>query len=269
MDRLSEGMEHASRIELGEFTSRAPDEPRRRRVRETVEMAFAPQRERSKEEKQMPEEPLEAPEPQHHRAGAWQRSKRKFQVDPFTKRLLQKSAVCAVLLALVGTVKLIDTPFTKEVAGGIHTALTFEMSIDDAIGKLKFVENEAAKLAQVFAPAKSFRLDKPVQGEIVENFEALGHPYIAITAQKDEFVFVCADGTVKETGTDTELGKYIVVEHADNKTTTYYGLGTVTATKGRALHAGDSIGTMDGDAPRLCLRLTVSAHAVDPAPYLQ
>jgi murein DD-endopeptidase MepM/ murein hydrolase activator NlpD len=79
---------------------------------------------------------------------------------------------------------------------------------------------------------------------------------------------VCADGAVKETGTDSEMGKYVVVQHKDDKTTTYYGLGQVTATKGRELHEGDSLGTMAGDL-RLCLKLTVSAHSVDPAPYLQ
>ncbi len=62
-----------------------------------------------------------------------------------------------MLLALVLAVKLVDTPFTNDVAGGIHDALTFEMSIDDAIGKLKFVENEAANLAKVFAPPRNSR----------------------------------------------------------------------------------------------------------------
>ena len=273
MDRLSEELQHTTRIELGEFTSRAPDEPRRRRVRETVEMAFAPQRIKHKREREAPPEPepeqAMALAPLHTKARAWQRSKRKFQMDPSAKRLLQKCAVCAVLLALVGAIKLVDTPFTREVAGGIQSALTFEVSIDDAIGKLKFVENEAANLAKVFAPANDFMLDKPVQGDIVEDFEALGHPYIAITAEDGEFVFVCADGVVKDSGTDSEMGKYVVLSHADDKTTTYYGLDQVTATKGREMHAGDSLGTMAGDSARLCLKLTAAANPVDPAPYLE
>lgn len=269
MDKLSEGMKGAVRMETGEFTSRAPDEPRRRSVRETMDAAFAPQREKNRREPRASDGEPSATVPLPSRSRVWQAGKRKFQMDPYAKRLLQKCAVCALLLALVGAVKLVDTPVTKEIAGGIKTALTFQVSIDDAIGKLKFVENEAAKLAQVFAPADEFTLDKPVQGDIVESFEALSHPYVAITAEDGEFVFVCADGTVKETGTDEELGKYAVVEHADSKTTTYYGMSQITATKGREMHAGDSLGTMAGDDARLCLKLTVSGHAVDPTSYLK
>jgi murein DD-endopeptidase MepM/ murein hydrolase activator NlpD len=265
MDRHEDEKRLDTRIEISEFASRAPDEPRRRRVRETVDMAFAPEREQPKAEPAA-EEPAKPPEPKQRKA-AFSRIKR-FRLDPASKRLLQRSAVCGVLLALALTVKLVDTPFTNDVAGGIHDALTFEMSIDDAIGKLKFVENEAANLAKVFAPAEEFSLDRPVAGKIVEDFEALGHPYIAITAEDKEFVFVCANGTVKETGTHAELGKYVVVQHADGKATTYYGLGQVTATKGREMRRGDSLGTMAGESPRLCLKLTASSHPVDPAPYL-
>lgn len=269
MDRLGDEMLQAPRVEIGEFKSRAPDEPRRRRVRETLEQAFAPQETVRVKETEAPAvtRRLNALVPVVRRVGA--RSRSRFQMDPFAKRTLQKCAICLALLALVGTVKLVDTPITQEIAGGIYSALTFEVSVDDALGKLKFVENEAANLAKVFAPADSFTLAKPVKGDIVEDFEALGHPYVALAATDGEFALVCMAGTVTGTGTDKELGKYVTVEHADGKTTTYYGMSKVSAAKGRELKAGDSVGTMSGEDARLCLQLTVSGNAVDPAPYLE
>lgn len=271
------GIPQVPRVETGEFRSRAPDEPRRRRVRETVEQAFAPPmpvRRRPAEEETAAQ--AEAPErirrpadfaPGVRRAAA--RSRERFPLDPFAKRVLQRSAVCLALLALVGAVKLVDTPLTQEIAAGVYSALTFEVSVDETLGKLKFVENEAAKLAEVFAPSQSFALARPVRGDIVEDFEALGHPYVALSAADGEFVYVCMAGTVTDTGTDAELGKYATVEHNGDKATTYYGLDEVSAATGATLQAGDTVGTMAGEDARLCLKLRVSGNAVDPEPYLK
>jgi murein DD-endopeptidase MepM/ murein hydrolase activator NlpD len=269
------GMPQVPRVETGEFRSRAPDEPRRRRVRETLEQAFAPpmpaRRKPGAGETAAEDTPERIRRPAlalpARRGTARQRER--FWRDPFTKRILERSAICLALLALVGTVKLVDTPLTQEIAAGVYSALTFEVSVDETLGKLKFVENEAAKLAQVFAPSQSFTLARPVKGDIVEDFEALGHPYVALSAADGEFVYVCMAGTVTGTGTDAELGKYATVEHSGDKATTYYGLDEVSVATGAALQVGDTVGTMAGEDARLGLKLRVSGNAVDPEPYLK
>ncbi len=265
-----EGGMQVPRVETGEFRSRAPDEPRRRRVRETLEQAFAPPMPvRRKPAAEDTPERIRRPGLVLPARRGTARQRERFRLDPFTKRILERSAICLALLALVGTVKLVDTPLTQEIAAGVYSALTFEVSVDETLGKLKFVENEAAKLAQVFAPSQSFTLARPVKGNIVEDFEALGHPYVALSAADGEFVYVCMAGTVTGTGTDAELGKYATVEHSGGKATTYYGLDEVSVATGVALQVGDTVGTMAGEDARLGLKLRVSGNAVDPEPYLK
>lgn len=178
------------------------------------------------------------------------------------KRLQVKAAICGGLLACILLVRAIDAGFPQAVSAGLQSALTYSVSLDDALGRLKYVDSATP----VFAP--SISLMAPLPGEQVQSFSALGHPYIALSGAAGDRVCAAAAGCVTACGKDDELGYYLRILHADGSEAVYSGVCDATSMRGKTVEAGEAIATLAGDLLYFQL-LQSGGGAIDPTALLQ
>lgn len=178
----------------------------------------------------------------------------------YLRRLGVKSAICGGLLVCILLVRAIDAGFTQTLTAGVREALTYSVSLDEALGKLKFVEQPLNDIAQVFAPTVVYTA--PVQGGIVETYNAASHPYVGLATVAGESVQAAAAGSVCAQGEDDELGTYLQVRHTNGSITGYYGVRSGLVL-GEAVAAGQVLGVACGDRVYFALTGT-NGEASDP-----
>lgn len=98
------------------------------------------------------------------------------------------------------------------------------------------------------------------------------HAGIDIAGKRGDTVFSAANGAVIETGSDSEYGRYIIIEHSDSLQTVYMHLDTIEAKSGDEVVKGEKIGTM-GNTGRstgnhLHFQVIHNNSVVSPTPYL-
>lgn len=88
------------------------------------------------------------------------------------ERLLRNTAIACALLLTVMALGNIDSPATNRVTNAIRGALSMDMSLDESLGKLSFVQNLVPESALVFLNIGGRRSSAgiPVQGETVHAF---------------------------------------------------------------------------------------------------
>lgn len=187
--------------------------------------------------------------------GVWHRllprKTRRGGISPLTSMAL-KVGLCAAACAAV----LLIGRLTGETAERVSADAYGEE--DDELGTLTFVESQG--IASVFSSSSD--LTPPVaysSAELISDDTVL-----ALTGGGGGYAFAPAAGTVLAAGESELLGCYVTIRHAEDTTTTCYGLATVTVEAGQPVDLYDTIGTVGGDGI-LYVSAAVSGRPQNPA----
>lgn len=191
------------------------------------------------------------------------KSNNKETRDPVVHSLLRNTAICAVAVLAIYGIKLIDTPITNSITASVKQAISYELNLDNTLGKLQFV-NENLTSTQTFNEVPD--MDYPIDGEMKTSFADSDSTGIIMTGNKGDSVFASADGTVAVVGEDSTLGKYVQIKHTDTIYSIYYGLADITVKKGDTVNAKQSIGVLA--STELLFEVKNNGRPVDPEQYI-
>jgi murein DD-endopeptidase MepM/ murein hydrolase activator NlpD len=216
-------------------------------------------------------------------------------------RLLIRIGICIVIILFVVIVKTVDTPFTNRITNELKTALTSTMDMDSTLGQLKFVKNLFPPKEEAEQPVfnnggdvedtqdksdigrpRFVKMISPVKGEITSFFGTREHPVfktqvehtgIDISSFEGDDILATADGTVKETGEDPQLGRYLVLDHGQGIETLYAHCSSVTCERGQQIKQGDVIAkvgsTGNATGSHLHFEVLMDGQPVDPESWLE
>ncbi len=193
------------------------------------------------------------------------------------RKVMLQSLICALLLLGVWGLSQWDAPLARTANEAVRAAVTTNVDIDRALGKLKFVSDLLPEAAFVFAPqggepedaaapvvSQSFIL--PCTGQIARGYQS-NHTGILMRGARE----VVAPGAGEVVGIARADGEWSVrMKHAGGVETVTSCLKRLLVQEGDQLRTGDVIGeasSYDGE-PRVYFEVLVSGKPVDPAPYL-
>jgi murein DD-endopeptidase MepM/ murein hydrolase activator NlpD len=179
-----------------------------------------------------------------------------------TATLIIKACVCAALCLAAFLVHLSDTQAAKTITDGIRSVLTYNVDIDETLGKLKFVDNFIPGVSEVFTEKSS--LIQPVSGTAAQEFSANGRGILYETAAGGA-VCAAADGYVSDVGEDEAYGKYLAVKHGSGVETFYYGLSEIEIQEGKIVSRAQMLGKSGG---KILFEVRQDNVAVDPEGYM-
>lgn len=182
--------------------------------------------------------------------------------DPMVHSLLRNTAICAVAVLAVYGMKMIDTPITNSITTSVKQAISYEMNIDNTLGKLQFV-NETVKGTQIIESAP--QMVYPIEGTIKTKFTDTNSTGITFTCVKGATVCAAAEGTVAVVGEDSTLGKYVQIKHTDSIYSVCYGLTDITVKKGDKVTAKQKLGV--SKATEMLFEVKINGRPVDPSQY--
>ncbi|WP_168123637.1 M23 family metallopeptidase [Paenibacillus sp. HB172176] len=97
------------------------------------------------------------------------------------------------------------------------------------------------------------------------------HAGIDINGSSGDAVFSAADGTVSESGYDSQLGKYIIIDHLGGLQTVYMHLLQIEAREGDVVVRGEKIGLLGSSGrstgSHLHFQIMQKNEPVNPLPY--
>ena len=161
----------------------------------------------------------------------------------------------------------IDSPATNRVTNAIRGALSMDMSLDESLGKLSFVQNLVPESALVFLNIGGRRSSAgiPVQGETVHAFSE-AQPWTEYKTTDAAQVRAIADGTVSAVSQSGEGDWTLLVDHADGSCAVFAYLQSTSVKIGDFIARGDALGTAgDGENARLYLEVRAADTPIDPA----
>lgn len=163
-----------------------------------------------------------------------------------------------------------------------HTSLDFQ-SLSDMVDSMEQSMEQTLKKAQNrratvdaypnFWPTRSKRLTSGF-GYRKDPFtgRATFHAGIDIDGETGDAVFSAADGTVIDTGYDSRLGNFVVIDHLGGLQTAYYHLKRIDAKAGDDVVRGEKIGqigsTGRSTGPHLHFQIMQKSEPVNPLKYL-
>lgn len=105
--------------------------------------------------------------------------------------------------------------------------------------------------------------------EIIER--TVVHNGIDIPAPAGASILAAADGTVTETGFDTERGNYVTLDHGGSLSTVYAACREIAVSQGDAVTAGQEIALVGATGlstgPHLCFQVWQDGEAQNPVAY--
>jgi len=120
-------------------------------------------------------------------------------------------------------------------------------------------------------PTAPGSLRPPVVGSVVDIFGkgegAFSHG-IVIEARPGAQVVAPFDGQVKFSGSFRGYGQLLIIEHSGAHYSLLAGLGRSDASAGQWVVAGEPVGAMSADQPRLYLELRQGDEPINPLPWL-
>ena len=168
-------------------------------------------------------------------------------------------AICCLLMRFLPWQWVLDTRQT------MSNLFTYDLEFDESLGRLKFVQTLFPGVAEVFN-AKS-TMQYPVEGILQSAYRADGQDHVVFKSEAGASVKAAADGRVVKRGTHDKYGNYLMIEHAGNMVTIYYGLKSSVLEKGAEVKGGDVIGTLT-DSGELIFELRISDKAQNPMRYI-
>ena len=189
--------------------------------------------------------------------------------DTRMTRTTRNAFICTCMICAAMLIRAIDTPVTNAMCDGIQTALTFDIDVEDTLGRLKFVQNGVQDAASVFASSNPSQMREgfilPVGGAaVLQRFDAESHPSVTLQADPASAVCAPAAGVVTSVSTDDDGGVSVALEHADGYASILRGLADVAVKQGDTLTAGQQIGVADPDAGQIQFALYAQGTCIDP-----
>ena len=183
----------------------------------------------------------------------------------YGQRAVRRLAICCVIaLGCVG-LRVVKLPFTQQTTDFLKNAFTYDLDIEESIGRLQFVEKLLPDVTAVFGDQQQFTY--PVSGAIIQKFGEDGKEYIQFQAQPNAEVVCALDGQVEKRGINEKLGKYLKIRHANNLATVYYGMDQSQLAEGTDVKQGQTLGTLSGDG-LFCFQVLSGDAPKDPQKYL-
>jgi len=184
--------------------------------------------------------------------------------DPLVHSMLRNLAVCIIAVLAIYGIKMIDTPITNSITAGVKQAISYELNIDQTLGKLQFV-NEGTTATQAFSGVPE--MNYPITGEVKTSFADSNSTGITLLGIKGATVTAAAGGTVALVGEDSSLGKYVQIKHTDAIYSTYYGLTGITVKKSDAVTSTQKIGSLN--TTELLFEVKNNGRPVDPKQFIK
>ena len=173
---------------------------------------------------------------------AAQRSRAEAHPRSWQSRLGIQAGICVALLAVVWGMQAIDTPATQTMVNGIKDAITFEVNVDESIGRLKLVQEYLPNVAAVFMPRTA--LTEPVEAP-VRAYEKEGVYQAADFAAEAGAVVSCAGpGEVLEAGTNSAGIGYVRIRHSDASEGRYENVVELAVKAGDRVERGARLGVV-------------------------
>lgn len=185
----------------------------------------------------------------------------------FTTKVITKTAICAALLLIIGGVAIVDQPVVNQVKSGIKTALTFNLDIDQSLGKLKFVDKNSTDVMDVMNTSVKPVLSQPVSDKVsvTKNFLETN---TGITYQATSICDITTpgDGVIENIVKEKEF--QITIDHGNNiKSVLKYKGAMAVLTEGKQVKKGDYLGLFDvGNQLEFCV--LDNGKNVDPVAFL-
>lgn len=174
--------------------------------------------------------------------------------------MLIKCGICAAACALVLLLKWIGAPATDSALQTVKDAVSEESELDEMLGKLKFVELPG--ILEVFS--SSGKLQPPIDASGSESLR--DGTLLALTSDAEQNVTACLEGSVKETGSDKELGSYVRIVSKDDKELYLYGLAGISVEMGQPLLGSDYVGSIEAGGT-LYIGFSIKGKPENPAGY--
>nr|WP_306812976.1 M23 family metallopeptidase [Paenibacillus soyae] len=163
-----------------------------------------------------------------------------------------------------------------------HTSLDFQ-ALSDMVDSMEESMEQTLKKAQNrrmtvdaypnFWPTRSKSLTSGF-GYRKDPFtgRATFHAGIDINGELGDAVFSAADGTVSDTGYDSRLGNFVIIDHLGGLQTAYYHLKRIDAKAGDVVVRGEKIGQLGSTGrstgPHLHFEIMQKNEPVNPLKYL-
>lgn len=186
-------------------------------------------------------------------------------ISTYKNRVVRRIAICCVIAIGCVGLKYVKLPFAEQATDFLKNAFTYDLDIEESIGKLHFVEKIFPDVKAVFGDRQQFSY--PVSGAIIQKFGENGKEYIQFQAEPKAEIVCALDGQVEKRGINDTLGKYLKIRHANNLTTVYYGMEESPLAEGAEVAQGQVLGTLS-DNGLFCFQVLSGDAAQDPQKYL-
>lgn len=199
--------------------------------------------------------------------------------------------ICLILLGTIMLLKAINVPAANAVTNATKTVLNYKMDYENAkkglklvMGQIPYIKNNVIKVfsnnedSASTSANMSVKMIAPINGVITSGFgpridpvsnKETNHDGIDIDAPIGENVKAVLDGEVMFTDDNNkDLGKVIVLRHANDVRTVYAHLSEIDVKNGEHVKQGDIIGktgnTGKVTAPHLHFEVWENGKPVDP-----
>lgn len=181
--------------------------------------------------------------------------------------LIVRTAVCALLLAVVMFIVYGDMPVTNRMKTGLVSALTFELDVDKSLGKLKFVQSNDSTIQSVMSPSVSVVMELPIKNAVtVSSFSEGNKSMVFEAAELTDVISPCA-GIVENVDSDSEFT--ITIDHGnDIKSVLKFNGAMAVIGEGSVLKKGDYVGIIDKGA-QVTFTVIKNGQNVNPSEYLE
>lgn len=201
------------------------------------------------------------------RASATKPSKRSFSTvrTASAERILRHTSIACALLLTVLALRSIDSPFTNRITGALNQAISMDLSLDQSLGQLSFVENIMPESALVFFHMKGSRaINSPVDGQAAHAWSK-EQPWIEYRTADNAKVYALKGGTICAATQSTSGDWTVLIDHGDGSQTVYAYLAECSVTTAAKVAENSVIGTTgSGENARLYLEYRVDSQPRDP-----
>lgn len=146
-------------------------------------------------------------------------------------------AACALMLTVVFS----DSDIVKNAKNSISNVLNYEINVDDALGRLKFVSDS---VAEVFSPQTALMV-APIENTIkVGDYDEVSGKVVFYGAAEED-VKAVADGIVTDVG---EIGGlyFVSIDHGQGLQTRIENMESIVVENAQPVKQGDAIGVSKG-----------------------
>ncbi len=176
-----------------------------------------------------------------------------------------KAGVCVLVAVCCLAMRFLPWQWVLDTRKAMNSLFTYDLEFDESLGRLKFVQNLFPGVAAVFNTKQAMQY--PVDGLLQSAYGADGQDHVVFKCEANTNVKAVSDGRVIKRGIHEQYGNYLMIEHAGNMVSVYYGLKSSGLEKGATVKGGDVIGSLT-QSGELVFELRLFEKAQNPMRYL-